>query len=550
MDTPVHRAEAGSKSSHWFSRFDFGNPFYVLSAVFLLYGIYRVAVDPKFLETETRQVIFNFSALQCYQVLLAITAVILARWRIATDAALLVKLEGLLVVAPFILLSHAVFLGGSLGQLLCVIGAGLTVLRVGLLKSAVPNLNLPRPLLVAGVFILSLNAALPLLFRSGLNVNSEAWVNKHLILWVLVLPTLVALLNVFPRLKESGGSPLEGRWLPLVLYSFWVSGTAMHLVCINYVDQVNFRQQTTFEPHLIAPALCALAWTLLFRQHDFFPHVTLRGRHALLVIPALSPLPALWSQHALFFSALTVLNTLLYLTFYAKQSRVRLALQLGIASFALAIASIPLGPASALLSSVSRGQLIAGSLILFVVLEGTLLRTPKFAVLGGLLVGLSMLGLAAGENAPVHLALQVAVAWFLLHSVWWDDTAEPLAPMLRLAATLGWILHSWFCIQEGAGLTLIPWLALLVSLGYCAMRAIGVAPARVFVLLAAAMSIAPIPLQSPAAQMRELPSGLVALFSSFVLFALGTAFAMWRGGVLIPKLGGKGRTVVSGGNRS
>ena len=54
------------------------NPFYLASAVMMLYGLYLVSVDTQLLGQETSQLAFNFSSLQLYECLLVVTAVVLA----------------------------------------------------------------------------------------------------------------------------------------------------------------------------------------------------------------------------------------------------------------------------------------------------------------------------------------------------------------------------------------------------------------------------------------------------------------------------------------
>src|SRR5258707_15249267 len=83
---PSYFAVAASSSerrmSFWLRRLLACNPFYLVSAALLLYGIYRVSVDPGFLSEETAHLFFNFTSLQVYELLLVGTAIFLARRRI------------------------------------------------------------------------------------------------------------------------------------------------------------------------------------------------------------------------------------------------------------------------------------------------------------------------------------------------------------------------------------------------------------------------------------------------------------------------------------
>ena len=65
--------------SYWLKGLFACNPFYLVSAALLLFGMYRVSVDPNFLRTETAQLVFNFTSLQFYELLLVFTAIALAR---------------------------------------------------------------------------------------------------------------------------------------------------------------------------------------------------------------------------------------------------------------------------------------------------------------------------------------------------------------------------------------------------------------------------------------------------------------------------------------
>ncbi|MBI4658464.1 MAG: hypothetical protein HY735_06395 [Verrucomicrobia bacterium] len=102
--------------------------------------------------------------------------------------------------------------------------------------------------------------------------------------------------------------------------------------------------------------------------------------------------------------------------------------------------------------------------------------------------------------------------------------------MTRSIACLMWTAHSWFWIYRGDGALFVPELALVGLLSYSALRLFGRVPMRIIIPLAAALSVAPIPVHSAAMQVKDTPAGVVALAFSFVLFGLGTVFALWRAG--------------------
>ena len=134
-DAPIASpAAAGVKPvSHWLKQLIACNPFYLASAVLLLFGLYRISVDPDFLHTETAQLAFNFTSLQFYEWLVVMTAIGLARRCIWYDATLLVVLENLLAVVPFILVSQAALIDLRTVWAMCLAAALLTAFRGGAL---------------------------------------------------------------------------------------------------------------------------------------------------------------------------------------------------------------------------------------------------------------------------------------------------------------------------------------------------------------------------------------------------------------------------------
>ncbi|MDB6059319.1 MAG: hypothetical protein JWO95_3163, partial [Verrucomicrobiales bacterium] len=142
-----------------------GNPFFVLSAVLLLYAMRRLSFDSRLFSTEVSQLIFNFSSFQVYEIVLIGTAILLARRRIWYDSTLLVFIESMFAFVPLMLVSQALLVENSIASILCLAGAVLFVLRTGAMTKAIRPLNFPpRLLFVAGVLLL-VNVATPVLTR-------------------------------------------------------------------------------------------------------------------------------------------------------------------------------------------------------------------------------------------------------------------------------------------------------------------------------------------------------------------------------------------------
>ena len=93
--------------SFWLRRLLVCNPFYLVSAALLLFGLYRVSIDRDFFGGDVAQLAFNLTSLQLYEILLVVTAIFLARRRIWYESTLLTGLENMLMFVPLILVSQA-----------------------------------------------------------------------------------------------------------------------------------------------------------------------------------------------------------------------------------------------------------------------------------------------------------------------------------------------------------------------------------------------------------------------------------------------------------
>src|SRR5262245_1606900 len=173
-DTPIPAATPTmdwTLCRFWLRRLLVGNPFYLASAAFLLYGIYRISLDQNFTDKEMSQLVFNFTALQVYEGLLTMTALFLARRRIWYDSTLLVVIEAAFVLIPFLLVIQAILLSNSVAYLMCGLTLLLAAVKCSGLKRFYPELNFPPALLGIGAVIGVVNCVLPLQFKSLLDLD-------------------------------------------------------------------------------------------------------------------------------------------------------------------------------------------------------------------------------------------------------------------------------------------------------------------------------------------------------------------------------------------
>jgi len=511
---------AGRSRGDWIRRFLAGNPFYMVSAALLLLGINRLVVDPDFLGAETPKLIFSFSALQIYEVLLVGVAVFLARRKIWYDSTLLVVLESALVLVSFILVTQAVLIGRGLALALCLGGAVLAVARWGGARLFIRELNLPTRLLGLGLVVLAANLALPFIFRPIMEEDVQDWEIPSHYAWMLALPLLQLLAMGLPRPSQWGGLAMQRSWLPLLMFTLLIAASGVHLYCVGYVCNLSL------EPFLLAPVLWAAAWTVYHRLTDFLPAPSAKLRAALLFPPAMATLLAL--SHSRLFLTLTVLNIGLYgsLCVFGRDRRV--AVQLLGASCAALVAAMPPEAGSALLPEFSRGKAIAFSLGASALLYAVASRRVGIGICGAILAALTPRFLF--EVPTTHLAGQVGAVFLLLHSLRWGAPDPVRIALLRGAVALAWIVDAFMWTRNleamaistvcgGAGLVLgVCWLAWLLT-GQCKTR---ILPVAAFLVLMTT------PAHCLFSSVSSVHPGVLAVAGSFLLLALGTALALTK----------------------
>src|SRR4051812_20422755 len=238
------------------------NPLLLLSPMCLLYGIYRAVIAPNLFATDAGNTIFNFIALALYVLMVCVISTLLARSRIVPDTVMLLLLNGLLFVAPFILIAHGVFLEGHLAIALGILGIATCRGQLEILKHRLPESFISPQLMIGAALVLTVNFGAPLIFRHGLENDNEAWGRTSDYAWYLVLPLLVAWLNALPnRIKFE--SIWARPWFAPLIYGLWLVGTCVELWTVAYVDD---RQLHSYQ---FTVALWVLAWTACRRANMF-----------------------------------------------------------------------------------------------------------------------------------------------------------------------------------------------------------------------------------------------------------------------------------------
>lgn len=499
----------------------FRNPFFPFSAVLLIYGVRQLYLDPGFLGgVERPKLIFNFSALQLYAAMVVGVAILLARRKTWDDATFLVLLENVLVLAPFILLTQAIYLDKAFTALLCGLGLFLAGGRWLLLKRWVPDLNFGRTYGAVTGLILTANAALPFILIHFAREHSENWESPSLVAWWFVLPLLQSLFLWIEPTGSRRDIPIKHPLLPFVCFNLWTGGSAVHLWAVGYVSSLPLK------PILLAPFLWTLAWTLARQVPRFMPDSPLWLHRGCLGLPILATAAALGEDHLAWFMILTGINLATYLALF-HQSRNRLPLQLAwLSACAFLAAAADSWAGFWLIDLRGLGGIAAAAAIYLGVLAAL---ERRYTWMAGAVLAMTLFPALAIEVHAGFLGLQSAMIFLMLWQLRWFDRLPPSLRRWQWPWGCAWVLQGLFWSQSGAFhasfFEMESALLLACSLLAWLIRGHG----GPFVLpCAAVVGIVP-NLQHRVWEMVRLwPAGLLAVLGAFVLFGAGTILAWNR----------------------
>ncbi len=511
--------------SHWAKRFLICNPFYLVSAALLLFGMYRLSADRSLFTGEIPQLVFNLTSLEFYEVLLVATAIFLAARRIWYDSTLLVGLENLFVFVPFILVSQVALISTNVVWSVCATIAIITVLRFNALKRCFTEPNLPGGLLWIGAALLAINIGLLAMYRM-VGETKMGWVPdsgpdfvKNQFTWLVILPAALALANFLPHARENGSLEPQRRWLPAGFFSLWILATGAHLYCLNYV--YNF----AFNFGMLVPALWMLAWTAYHRAPEIFQWRTRMPQCALAITSLLVPLAAASENGTKIFFALTALNAVVYAVMCLRERENHFPRHLLFASIVLLVCGLP---DEWLRVGIDREMLIGIGVGIYLMLYVGMSRNPKMGILGSVLVALTV-GIAFSRyNAFIHWAVQSGLVFLLLHSLRWEDDKHEGARALRNLGAVLWALHALAWVRADAALWM-PCIPGGIVLSAYALTQILRGRWDTFILPAASiLTVLSGPGNYLVQRLNAAPTGLLAMIGSFLLFALGTAMALTK----------------------
>lgn len=506
-----------------------GNPFYPLSAVLVLLGVFLLSGEEEFFGSETRQLVFNMAAVQIYGLLMVATAIYLNQKQIVYDAVLLAALVSLPILVPFVLISQAASLGrnpmifGSTAAALCAF-AQFEWLRWGM-----PRLRLSggfRGFFSAAV---GLNLTLPLALNEVHGrLDAVKWFffleTFWPLVWYVVLPALVAFAFV---IKPPGASNREGvvaKWVPPIWIVASIAATAAQLGGLSFVYSTPWRFSYLY------PALWLLAWLVVFRLKSWVHEIPMVVEHALVALPMFVGVIA-WNQpEDISVSWLNLANAIAFGIILAAGQRRLLNWVLFCVSVLSWFRVVPLTAVASWSPNLNRIDLILLLASVATFAAGSWRRKPVWGVLSALAVihPLQFFWLTSNSEWPVVGQIMLTVWW--VHSLRWNFVNGEGRVLRRVAFGM-WCVQSliWIAFNNGSG---------PVGLAVFAVVFTGSAACRAWLLryrrdwVYAVVSLCVLGTQfapNGLAVVREIPLGLLIVVAGLGSFGFGTLIATRRG---------------------
>lgn len=293
------KSEVCCEKSGWLKRFVTVNPFFVASALMILVGIALVLNDEtSFPTTNESSLVFSMISVELYQACLVLAAVFLAKRLVHTDSLLLVVIEFVFLVIPFILLTAACQSGSSLDQEAAVktairvtsttalIVLGLLMMRIGFLMRSFPGLHLRSQVLVFGGILLIFNLVMPLVFFFPFDQESsfasEGRYELFRNVMLTVLPFLAGCANWLPRpTKQASKADEAPSWLEPAGIGILIVMSLFHMVWLWFT----YASDTPLTVTVFLPVCWVCAWTAWNRCGDFVEKALASWRYALHFVP-------------------------------------------------------------------------------------------------------------------------------------------------------------------------------------------------------------------------------------------------------------------------
>ncbi len=523
------RRQVSRSFLYWAKRFLACNPFYLFSAALLLFGLQHVSAWPRYWHTDLTQLVFNFSSLELYEMLLVIAAVVLARRTIWYDSTLLVGLENLFVFVPFILITQGVLTNPHCLWVMCAAGGLLVISRFTAMRRFLTVMDFPDRWFGIGFVLLVLNVALPVIYHSlhesnrfGSNPNFGPQFQMSRNTWLLILPAALALGNFLPHARERELLPMQRRWFSSGFFALWLAATIVHLYCLDYVYQLHVPLAW------VTPSIWILVWTASRILPDVF---ALPGQVAKVWLPGLAivaPLLAVSSPRHEILLTLAGLNVIILAGISLVRRDGFPARHLLYASIVFFVAWLPANQMPWIGPWWNYETVFAIGLMAYAIFRLTLSKNPIAGLVGSLLTAATVLVAARHNPGAIHWSLQFAMAFLLLHSLRWADAAHAGAVQIRCMSGLIWVIHSFawgYSKGSSAWFLILPALVLAICL---ADRFIHGRWRQIVPPAAAGLSLLSGPAVVMTDQLRLVPPGVLAIAGSFLMLGFGTLVALTK----------------------